>query len=201
MQALRSHPFFGTVNWETLWTDPAPPLEAGLLKRAGHPLAGARDRNWDDVGATWDDLGGSEDALDTDEMEWAVDGERPVHEVRHWPNGHPTLNGFVRGEKAGPAAEIPQHAVGDAEEDTETILGHSQEEESATAPIDVPSNVRGSGSGSSSSDGSPTEQLGAAMEAMTIGRGRTRIQTPIQGNFSCNTSDWFVTVLAPILSD
>ncbi|KAF8837303.1 kinase-like protein, partial [Paxillus ammoniavirescens] len=24
---LRSHPFFASINWETLWTDPVPPLE------------------------------------------------------------------------------------------------------------------------------------------------------------------------------
>src|SRR5215471_18661958 len=121
MHALRSHPFFDTINWSTLWTDAAPPLEAGLLKRVAHPLAGAKDRDWDDVGATWDDLVGSENALDTDEIEWEVDGHRTLENSRS--NGHPILNGFVRNETTHPLLGIPQFAIGDTDEDTNTILG------------------------------------------------------------------------------
>ncbi|KAF7792360.1 hypothetical protein EIP86_003396 [Pleurotus ostreatoroseus] len=75
MQALRSHPFFSSVNWSTLWTDPAPPLEAGLVKKEPLP-EGARMNgfsNWDDVGAAWDEA--IDGARGDDEISWASDGE------------------------------------------------------------------------------------------------------------------------------
>jgi 3-phosphoinositide dependent protein kinase-1 len=57
MEALRSHPFFKEVNWKTLWTDPAPPLEAGLVKKA---LPSPGNGEWDDLeidSGRWDELG------------------------------------------------------------------------------------------------------------------------------------------------
>ncbi|KIY63617.1 kinase-like protein [Cylindrobasidium torrendii FP15055 ss-10] len=36
MSALRAHPFFDHVDWDTLWTDPVPPLRPGLVKNDGH---------------------------------------------------------------------------------------------------------------------------------------------------------------------
>jgi 3-phosphoinositide dependent protein kinase-1 len=68
MAALRAHPFFAGVSWETLWTDPAPPLEAGLVKRP--PTAKAQCA-WNDIGAAWDDLVGDEP--EGDGIEWAED--------------------------------------------------------------------------------------------------------------------------------
>jgi 3-phosphoinositide dependent protein kinase-1 len=72
MQALRSHPFLATVDWKTLWTSPAPPLEAGMLKKDPQP-PGRTDgiKTWEDVGAAWDDL--IDGGRDEDEMSWASD--------------------------------------------------------------------------------------------------------------------------------
>lgn len=75
MQALRSHPFFSTINWTTLWTDPAPSLEPGLLKRDPVPQGTHMNgfSNWDDVGAAWDEA--IDGAKADDEISWASDGE------------------------------------------------------------------------------------------------------------------------------
>lgn len=74
MQALRLHSFFSTIDWSTIWTAPAPSLEAGLVKKDSHPLSMGTDVNtWDDVGAAWDDM--VDDGRDEDEISWASDAE------------------------------------------------------------------------------------------------------------------------------
>ncbi|EIN11732.1 kinase-like protein [Punctularia strigosozonata HHB-11173 SS5] len=104
MEALRSHPFFKEVNWKTLWTDPAPPLEAGLVKKAlpspGNGDfddleidSGRWDVGWDDVpglsrrgsvqshGAETGEAEGEDSETEEDmrrpqdEMEWAPDAQ------------------------------------------------------------------------------------------------------------------------------
>jgi 3-phosphoinositide dependent protein kinase-1 len=70
IKALRSHPFFTGINWETLWTDPHPPIEPGLVKRDPPP----NGQTWEDIAATWDALVGNE-VSDDDELEWAPDGD------------------------------------------------------------------------------------------------------------------------------
>ena len=76
MQALRAHKFFASINWSTLWTDPAPPLEAGLVKKPP-PKEGRTNglNTWDDVGAAWDEMLDGERG--DDEISWASDGEAP----------------------------------------------------------------------------------------------------------------------------
>jgi len=59
------------------------------------------------------------------------------------------------------------------------------------APVSVPAPVRDSYS-TSSSDGSPVEKLGAALEAMGLNRGRHRTRSPIRNG----EPDW-ASVLAP----
>ena len=72
MHALRSHPFFASIDWTTLWTSPAPPLEAGMVKKDPQPPGTAGGINtWDDVGAAWDDH--IDGGRDEDEMSWASD--------------------------------------------------------------------------------------------------------------------------------
>lgn len=77
MAALRSHPFFASINWETLWSEPAPPLEPGLVRREDL----GSERKWEDVGAAWDALVGgkaesrSSSALDSDDDEDEEDEE------------------------------------------------------------------------------------------------------------------------------
>lgn len=183
MQALRNHPFFSSINWKTLWTEPAPPLESGLVKRE-HPLVG-HDQNWDDVGAAWDDMADGEEYEDGhgDGIKWADDADGPTYMIR------PSTHIYV--EDVGPMDELPTFAdvsgrmVNLVDEDADTVMGHGSPERgllTATgepAPIDVPVDT---GSSTSSSEGSPVEKLGAALEAIRIDRGRNRAQTPVQGN-------------------
>ncbi|KZV76288.1 kinase-like protein [Peniophora sp. CONT] len=121
MSALRAHPFFAPINWSTLWTDPAPPLETGLVRREV-PTPGQGD--WDDVGQAWDDLvGESSDDGSTpgqhhDGLAWAPDAEgaeyalfgksRAAYEV-----------GYVPPEDVGPRGELPDYARERLEKPTE----------------------------------------------------------------------------------
>ena len=49
MDALRKHPFFADIDWSTLWTDPAPLMEAGMFKKE------FQEQSYD-VGLAWDEL-------------------------------------------------------------------------------------------------------------------------------------------------
>src|SRR6267154_119863 len=70
MGALRSHAFFASIRWETLWDDPAPPLETGLVRRESAPVD-----EWDDVGAAWDELVSGPDGSEyEDEDDGSVEG-------------------------------------------------------------------------------------------------------------------------------
>ena len=78
MEALRSHPFFASIRWETLWDDPAPPLETGLVQRELAPVD-----EWDDVGAAWDELvSGPDGSEDEDEDDASVEGSH-LHGSAH----------------------------------------------------------------------------------------------------------------------
>ncbi|KAF9814584.1 hypothetical protein IEO21_05042 [Rhodonia placenta] len=104
MQALRAHPFFGSINWATLWTDPVPPLEPGLVKKAEN--AGANNvRNWEDVGAEWDQLVGDGEGPD-DDISWASDGETAATTGP----GTNTPNGYAYYEEVGPMGERRPYA-------------------------------------------------------------------------------------------
>ncbi|KAJ7180864.1 kinase-like domain-containing protein [Mycena filopes] len=96
--ALRSHPFFASiVDWTSLWSDPAPPLEAGLVKRDVDANA---ERRWDDIGAAWDELVGSDEESD-DEIEWAADARDPRR----------LGTGAGDGPSSGEAEDILQHSM------------------------------------------------------------------------------------------
>ena len=83
---------------------PAPPLEAGLVKKDHKLLDGRANRTWDDVGATWDELvdGGRED----DEISWASDDERG-EEVKFGKMDEVLVsaNGAAYEEAVGPMGE------------------------------------------------------------------------------------------------
>lgn len=123
MEALRSHPFFASTRWETLWDDPAPPLETGLVKRESAPVD-----EWDDVGATWDELvsgpDGSEDE-DEDEDDANVESSHPhgnahTHARSRAPGDDgiewaPDAQAYVSPpaippEEIGPHGEMPDYA-------------------------------------------------------------------------------------------
>lgn len=88
ISALRSHPFFSIIIWESLWTDPVPPLEPGLVQRT--PDKGSEGR-WEDMNEAWDKLIGDDDDDDDDEIEWAksepVDkgSDTPLEEAQRHP--------------------------------------------------------------------------------------------------------------------
>ncbi|KAK7692547.1 hypothetical protein QCA50_004177 [Cerrena zonata] len=118
MNALRAHPFFASITWATLWTDPAPPLEAGLVKREAQSNGVAGLNGWEDVGAQWDEMVDGEDG---DGMSWASDGEvvvgggSHVEEEGEIQMHDPFTNGFVNGNgypppEVGPLGETrPYH--------------------------------------------------------------------------------------------
>jgi 3-phosphoinositide dependent protein kinase-1 len=121
MEALRGHSFFASIRWDTLWDDPAPPLETGLVRREP-----ALVDEWDDVGATWDELvSGPDGSGDEDEDDESVEG------YRHYGNAHAHARARVPGddgiewapdaqvfvspplippEEIGPHGEIPDYA-------------------------------------------------------------------------------------------
>ncbi|KAL1756385.1 kinase-like domain-containing protein [Schizophyllum commune] len=76
--ALKAHPFFSAIKWDTLWSDPAPPHEAGLLKK--ETATNGANHATRDVGALWDELVGG------DEIEWAPDaeGDEARMQVQHF---------------------------------------------------------------------------------------------------------------------
>ncbi|KAI0316253.1 kinase-like domain-containing protein [Amylostereum chailletii] len=118
MSALRAHPFFAGVNWQTLWTNPAPPLESGLVRRE-HPLGVGSDQNWEDVGAAWDELVGGDEGGDDDDddddssvtpgddgVRWAQGAEGrgcSLTRVAQTPE-------VVPPEEVGPRGELPSYA-------------------------------------------------------------------------------------------
>ncbi|KAF8494664.1 kinase-like protein [Russula emetica] len=121
MEALRSHPFFASIRWETLWDDPAPPLETGLVRRESAPVD-----EWDDVGAAWDELvSGPDGSEDEDEDDASVEGSHPhgnahAHSRARAPGDDgiewaPDAQAYVSPpaippEEIGPHGEMPDYA-------------------------------------------------------------------------------------------
>ncbi|KAI0745389.1 kinase-like protein [Earliella scabrosa] len=214
MEALRSHPFFAPINWRTLWTDPAPPMEAGLVKRDPVPQSSNVS-----IRLAWDDL--DENAVEDDEVD---EGEDTVSWTSNGEGGDYTLgpgqpNGHSHRDIIGPYGEkrtgtLPPIPLAGVEEEMSgsndgvrfMAPSHSQpsipDDElrdtvrdildipiaTRSQPIDVP-RVAGpgshsTGSATSSSDGSPVEKLAATLDEAA--RGRNRAQTPIQGNGLCD---------------
>ncbi|KAI0062841.1 kinase-like protein [Artomyces pyxidatus] len=288
MAALRAHPFLASIDWATLWTDPAPSLETGLVRREVH----GAEQNWEDVGAAWDELvSGEGDGEDS--MEWAEDAEGGEYRIFGGGARAAYDAGFVPPEEVGPLGELPEYARerGDPETAVDvgeelldavserTMLGNTVgptsgpprnalvngngaiqfalpldpaeskssvdqgDEEHATAPLtpdpgttptaDFPLGggttlTNGSANGhepppegkgggvagpsapmnvptpalrdsysTSSSDGSPVEKLGAALEAMGLNRGRLRTRSPSRGPAApAPVPDW-ASVLGP----
>ncbi|KAI6135820.1 kinase-like protein [Pisolithus thermaeus] len=71
--ALRAHPFLSSVKWETLWTDPVPPLEAGLVKKEIREETGDEGdggRGLENVGSMWDSLVGENGIDESGGIDW-----------------------------------------------------------------------------------------------------------------------------------
>lgn len=249
--ALRTHSFFGSVSWETLWTDPAPPLEAGLVKKEVPAADEVEGGQWDNVGEMWDRLvGGNADVssgsgeveVAGDGIGWAGDGEGTMlHSFK------PRRAGGKYAEE-GPMGETPDYLVWQSRttcegrtmpgleedlEETQTVVGKHDAAlpETQTSPLPIPQTaeeplppsevspaptetippaisiyvpgMNASGSGSSSSDGSPVDGVTADLNVKmriesdkeaklkpSLSRGRNRAQTPVQGNGPCSNADW-----------
>lgn len=214
MQALRDHPFFAPLDWQTLWTDPAPPLEVGLVKRDSVPQSSNVS-----IRLAWDDL--DENAVDDDDgdegddtVSWTSNGEGGEYALSPKPtNGfaHPAVIGPYGEKRAGtlppiPLANVEEEMVSPSDGVRFIATSHSHssipDDElrdtvrdildtpvvTRSQPIDVPRapgpGSHSTGSVTSSSDGSPVEKLAAAIDEAA--RGRNRAQTPIQGNGLCD---------------
>ena len=180
MKALKSYPFFSSIDWATLWTTCAPTLESGLVKKEPRPA----NNSWDDVGYNWDHV--VTFPRGHDEIPWAGEDEEELDQRTE--HGYNSSSSAVQEEET--EGENSSNTSGDTEEKgaTEIHLGGQQ----LTAPVVVPTSkpipvpappvqqdLFATGSTTSSSDGSPIEKLGAALEAAL--RGRTR-NTPTRGN-------------------
>ena len=194
MKSLKAHPFFSSVDWATLWTTAAPTIESGLVKKEPKP---AND-NWDDMEYNWDHVVSF--PRGHDEIPWA--GEEDEEEL-----DQRTEHGYNSSSSAALEEDIEEEGSSNTSEDTdekekaETV--HPSDHPTAlpavlptSKPIPVPAppvqqDVFATGSTTSSSEGSPIEKLGAALEAALRGRGRA--QTPIQGNgvIDPNWSDFY----------
>ena len=185
IKALKAHLFFASVEWATLWTTTAPTIESGLVKKEPKPA----NNHWDDVEYNWDHVVAF--PRSHDEIPWAgqEDEEDPDQRTEHGDNS----SSSAALEEETEEEEGSSNASGEAEETGETETVHSRGQQPpapvnvpASKPITVPAppvqqDVFATGSTTSSSEGSPIEKLGAALEA-ALNRGRNRIQTPIQGN-------------------
>ncbi|RPD63800.1 kinase-like protein [Lentinus tigrinus ALCF2SS1-6] len=225
MQALRSHPFFASINWRTLWTAPAPPLEAGLVKKDPSQSSNLSIR------LAWDDLDADENAIEDDDDD-LEDGEAPI-----WTsNGQgqyefsPTqANGHAQPEPVGPYGErrtgtLPPLPLSNVEEErgslsdgvrfiapSEQTSPSIPEDEirdtvndvldvpfvARSPPIDVP---RAPGPGSHSTGSVSSSSDGSPVDKLAAAleeaaRGRNRSQTPIQGNGQ-NDPELYVAFLA-----
>ncbi|KAG9316178.1 kinase-like protein [Chiua virens] len=87
---LRAHPFLASINWSTLWTDPPPLLEPGLVRKEptdrnneGTSLfdIDGEDTRWNDVGAKWDALVGADHDGDRDKMDHVLASSSRVTEA------------------------------------------------------------------------------------------------------------------------
>ncbi len=177
IQALRLHPFLSTIAWDTLWSDPVPPPEPGLVKRI--PEKGGVPK-WEDINTAWDELVASED---DDEIEWA-DAETHNHQAE--PDGEAELaqrRPLIRQDTASTI------------QPTSTLIGNPTLE---TIPhSSLLSETTGAHSLSSSSEGCPQGQKSEASEAPVLhasqpvppvvvededDRGRNKTLSPVQGN-------------------
>ncbi|KAF9648600.1 kinase-like protein [Thelephora ganbajun] len=181
IMALKAHPFFASIDWATLWTIAAPTLESGLVKKKPEPA----NNSWNDVEYNWDHVVAF--PRSHDEIPWAGEEDEELDQR--------TEHGYNSSSSAALEEEMEggsSNTSGDAGERRETETAHPSDQQPAapviapaSKPIPVPvppvqHDLFATGSTTSSSEGSPIEKLGAALEAAL--RGRNRNQTPIQGN-------------------
>ena len=184
IQALRSHPFFSTIVWDTLWTEPVPTLETGLVKRI--PEKG-EDAKWEEINTAWEELVASED---DDEIEWA-DTETQNHQVE------PDKEAQMPDPEPAQRRSLVRQDTASTIQPTSTLVENPA---LGTNPrSSLLSETTGMRSFSSSSEGCPEGQkseppeapeapaLHASQPAPSVvadegDRGRNKALSPIQGN-------------------
>lgn len=196
MRALRSHQFLSTISWDTLWVEPAPALEPGLVRRE-HPLAQDKYNNWEDIGATWDDL-----VADDGELEWAADATGPeVQLVRQNGFGHAVHE--TDSVDIGPMGEIRPRFIPRRDLDLSSPDSPSGNPfNPTTLPISIPASTGADTPSTASPASSGSSPVDAVMDRLTLQsskisasdchkelldvieaeRGRNRALTPVQGN-------------------
>lgn len=181
IQALRLHPFLSTVAWDTLWSDPIPPLEPGLVKRI--PEKGEVPK-WEDMNTAWDELVASED---DDEIEWA-DAETHNHQAE------PDVEVKSVDAELTQRRPLVRQDTASTIQPTSTLIGNPTLE---TVPRpSLLSEITGAHSLSGSSEDCPHGQKSEAPEAPAHhapepappvvededDRGRNKTLSPVQGN-------------------
>ncbi|KAF9264227.1 kinase-like protein [Marasmius fiardii PR-910] len=185
VSALRSHPFLAGIDWEDLWTKPAPSLEAGLVERE-NPSIQNMDKKWEDVGSTWDAML-QPTIEESDGIEWASDLGVPPKQIIVRPDGF----------SSSQTVDLPIETSGEVRSmeatlaDGSIVTGSqgSRSSEQNAAPGSSPSD-------SPSSDADAVERITQGMQALKRPtsrlthdslvleheRGRSKAMTPIQGH-------------------
>lgn len=191
MNALRSHPFFSSINWDTLWTDPVPPLESGLVKREFIPSP-SQEIIWDEVGGAWDDANSD---YDSDGIPWSRDtnheeGSTASPVAQHDGADPPKPHQYRLGSDPDKKVSFDTHAPNFIPRTPDESVGGKSDgfpwipppspssptvcnaiAEGSTTPVGIPkprAEVFKTNSVTSSSEGSPVEKLGAVLEAMRM---------------------------------
>lgn len=181
IQALRSHPFLSTIVWDTLWSEPVPAREPGLVKRI--PEKG-EDAKWEEINTAWEELVASEG---DDEIEWA-DTETQNHQVKA-DNEVELLD-----TESLQRRPLVRQDTASTIQPTSTLVENPALDTNPQASL--PSGTTGVRSLSSSSEGSPEGQRPEASEALPLhapqpvpsvvpdegDRGRNKTLSPVQGN-------------------
>ena len=189
MQALRSHPFFSTINWKTLWIDPVPQLEPGLVRRTP---GNNEDTRWEDMDSAWNELVAGDDE---DEIEWAD------HDAQSNGDNEAELAPDMNIGPLGEARRQPliRHDTASTIQASTTLIGNPVLDAVShfqSSPLRESSRTD---SLSSSSEGSPHVRVNQMMESLQLhapqpgpppvitpleagGRGRNMRLSPIQGN-------------------
>lgn len=182
MNSLKGHEFFNGLDWTTLWTAPAPPLESGLVKKDPELSTSQNEQRWQEIGESWNRQLWQDDS----------DDEFPIASVP------PTATTASR--DIGPMGETR------AVSSSLRSQAFPSREDSQPAPLISDDVKLSEGSRSSSSSGSsPSDEIATRIQEMSPfasfrsasperrppgeanldrERGRNQVPTPIQGNGS-----------------
>lgn len=163
--ALKEHAFFKSISWDTLWSDPVPPLEAGIVKRDGG-VNGFNDAY--DVGAEWDRLVGAAAEQEDDEAEYAGEAVNEVRPLSQGVVADSAVSGPIRNGRRYFPSLPPQSPL-------------------SSAPVDVRDST--SSSGGSTASGSPPDKLGGILESLSLSS-RSRRASTTSATFLSDPARW-----------